>query len=273
MTALDDLYILYPLDSMPVLPLTVTEIGASCWPLNRCAQRQQSTIMAIEWVVSGEMRLTQDGRVSRVRGGDVFVLKYGSSHRYVTVSDEVRKRFIGLGGELARQMLKDLPDCLTPLTVTPVKKIFDRLLALFRHQTDDWQLDAAACGYRLCAQLEQTARQSDRQRRHPAVEQALRLIHSRGWRRVSVPWLAGQTGISAAHLTRLFRMEMGETPVAYARRQMVEQAKFLLLNSSLSCKSIAAQLGFDDPLYFSAVFKAVTGEPPSWYKSRGLGAR
>ena len=42
----------------------------------------------------------------------------------------------------------------------------------------------------------------------------------------------------------------------------------LMKNSDLLTKEISQQVGYEDPFYFSKVFKKVTGETPSQYMER-----
>jgi AraC-like DNA-binding protein len=263
-------YILYADPPALRLPLYVTEIGASWWPEGGRAARASSAILAIELVGAGVIRLVQDGRESRIATGEAFVLKRGARHEYTAVDGAARKRFLGVDGTLAEQLAEALPDRIAFADPAPARRILDRMLALFHARRPDWQLDAAGLAYRLFAELAAAAHAgaAGGGRRHPAVDEALRLIHRPGTRIPSLPWLARQAGTSATHLGRLFQVALGTSPLRYARRCAIDQARHLLANSTLSCQAIAARLGYDDPLYFSAVFKRLTGESPTTFRRR-----
>ncbi|QEN03682.1 AraC family transcriptional regulator [Thiospirochaeta perfilievii] len=47
----------------------------------------------------------------------------------------------------------------------------------------------------------------------------------------------------------------------------VDEAKYLLLNSDLTCLEISLQLGFSDSSHFTRVFKKITGQLPKNFKS------
>ncbi len=55
--------------------------------------------------------------------------------------------------------------------------------------------------------------------------------------------LAASGGVSAAHLTRLFRAEMGFTAMDYLRRCRLERALHLLTRSDLPIKEVASEIG------------------------------
>jgi len=78
--------------------------------------------------------------------------------------------------------------------------------------------------------------------------------------------------ISSSYLSKLFRQHAGHSFVEYLSAIRMEAAKELMLdNPSLSLKEVAQRIGFSDPLYFSRVFKAYTGVPPSGF-THGCGA-
>lgn len=72
--------------------------------------------------------------------------------------------------------------------------------------------------------------------------------------------------LSSYYLKRLFKRETGETPLQYLTLKRISYSKLLLENrfkTSMSVKEIARLSGFDDPYYFSRVFKKNTGCCPS----------
>ena len=79
--------------------------------------------------------------------------------------------------------------------------------------------------------------------------------------------LAG-SGYCADHIRRLFRHETGKTPHEYLLDLRIRAAKRLLLlrrASHESLDTVAEACGFSDAAYFSRMFKARVGIPPSAY--------
>ena len=79
---------------------------------------------------------------------------------------------------------------------------------------------------------------------------------------VSVRDLASLCGISADHLSHLFKKEAGISPAAYIRSRRIEAAKILLQYSDLSCSDIAAYLHFSSVSHFGRIFRKITGITP-----------
>lgn len=84
----------------------------------------------------------------------------------------------------------------------------------------------------------------------------------------TVPWLAGQVGLSPAHLTRLFRRVTGSPLEQHVRRLRVEEAAVLLQNGSQSILDIAAAVGFASTSSLYAAFSQHYGLPPAAYRQK-----
>ena len=86
---------------------------------------------------------------------------------------------------------------------------------------------------------------------------------------LTVPALAELAGLSPGYFLRAFRKAYGTSPIAYQARLRVEAARALLRLSDLSCKEIAARLGYADVYHFSKSFRKLAGAPPSKYRQAG----
>ncbi|AEF80638.1 response regulator [Leadbettera azotonutricia] len=72
-------------------------------------------------------------------------------------------------------------------------------------------------------------------------------------------------GISQTYLSRLFRKYTDLSFLNYLTIARVEKAKTYLLNEGTLIRDAAVMAGFNDPLYFSRVFRSITGFTPSEY--------
>jgi len=71
--------------------------------------------------------------------------------------------------------------------------------------------------------------------------------------------IARTVKLSPEHFHRLFRRQFHTTPFAYLLRRRLAQARHLLAEGTLSVKEVAATCGYDDPYYFSRVFRQQQG--------------
>ena len=108
---------------------------------------------------------------------------------------------------------------------------------------------------------------------HYRPETALRIEQSVAYmtqhldRPLQVATLAAQANISSSHFFALFKRRIGSAPMDYFTRLRMQRACGLLEGTSLSVKEIASELGYDDPFYFSRVFKSVNRVAPSDYRA------
>jgi AraC-like DNA-binding protein len=78
--------------------------------------------------------------------------------------------------------------------------------------------------------------------------------------------LAEISCLSKDHFIRLFKKELGTTPLQYINQKKIEKAQLLLIREELAVKEIAFQLAFDDYSYFNRLFKKTTGVTPQEYR-------
>ena len=86
-----------------------------------------------------------------------------------------------------------------------------------------------------------------------------------GW---GVGEYATALGLSPRHLGRLCRDGTGQSVQAFVTAERLREACRLLAYTSLPVQGIAFHLGFDDPAYFSRVFRRGTGTAPRAYRAR-----
>ena len=106
---------------------------------------------------------------------------------------------------------------------------------------------------------------TDKQGVAKAVEQYLQANYRRD---ISNKTLSEKFGFVPSYISSLFKAQYGVSPGEYIVRLRISQAQMLMKNSDLLTKEISQQVGYEDPFYFSKVFKRVTGETPSQYMER-----
>ena len=99
------------------------------------------------------------------------------------------------------------------------------------------------------------------------VSSAKRLIEEKVEEPFRVNDLCVALGYSKSYLSKLFHEQTGETIANFAILQKIKRAKQLIRDGNLNFTQISDKLSFDNPQYFSRVFKRVTGMTPSEFKS------
>ena len=87
---------------------------------------------------------------------------------------------------------------------------------------------------------------------------------------LSVQELSRELLLGRATLYRKLFELTGQTPVEFIRSIRLQRAKKLMESGKLTVAEIAYEVGFNDPKYFTKVFKEAFGVTPSGYLERGM---
>lgn len=80
--------------------------------------------------------------------------------------------------------------------------------------------------------------------------------------------VAIEINVSPQYLSKLFKEETGENFIDYLTSIRIKIAKELLENNCLNIKEICYSIGYNNPNYFSKIFKKTVGVTPTEYKEK-----
>jgi AraC-like DNA-binding protein len=83
---------------------------------------------------------------------------------------------------------------------------------------------------------------------------------------INLDVLSEASFISKSCISHQFKKDLGMSPIDYLIRKRIEIARSALLNTSDTVTEVAKQVGYDNPLYFSALFKKQVGMSPTKYR-------
>ncbi|MEE4252219.1 MAG: AraC family transcriptional regulator, partial [Alcanivoracaceae bacterium] len=102
------------------------------------------------------------------------------------------------------------------------------------------------------------------------IEALHHLMQQRLDQRLTVAQLAAAVGENSQwQFIRRYRAATGQTPMQAFLHRKIARACYLLEVSDAPVAEIARQFGFDDPYYFSRLFKKITGISPAHYRQQG----
>jgi len=94
---------------------------------------------------------------------------------------------------------------------------------------------------------------------------AIGYIEERFDQQIQLADVAEAACVSAAYLSRLFGDHMELSFVEYLTHLRVEKAEKLIRENRLNIKEVSAKVGYQDPNYFSKIFRKMVGISPSLY--------
>lgn len=87
-------------------------------------------------------------------------------------------------------------------------------------------------------------------------------------RHASVEEVAAHANLSASRLMHLFALERGTSVMRWWEQQRIQLASQILRITKMPVQQVAAQVGYEDPLYFSRVFRKHAGVSPKEFRAR-----
>ena len=100
------------------------------------------------------------------------------------------------------------------------------------------------------------------------VDQAIQYMNQHLDQNISLPELSASYNYSTSRFSSLFKDRTGFAPIDYFLHMKVQKATQLLDFTDKPVKEIASELGFDDPYYFSRLFKKIMAVSPSDFRTQ-----
>lgn len=255
----------------PYVPYQVYEDGAPYQWKNGRVLRDYSLVY-----------LTQGRGVFRVRGsrplhvsaGDVLLIHAGVWHDYAPSPETGWKEYwMMFNGKQAERLISqiELPRRVPMMhygvdeslhhLFTQMLKVAEEMppLADVIHSGLVLQM-AALIQSRIQLQREQGEREES------FIQKAKQHLAEAGGHPVDMKHLAQSLGVSYPHFRRVFKTSTGLPPQQYLLNLRINRAKQLMEEPGIKLSDAARRAGFDDPYYFSRVFKQKTGITPSQWR-------
>ncbi|OOB80389.1 MAG: hypothetical protein BEN19_05165 [Epulopiscium sp. Nuni2H_MBin003] len=102
------------------------------------------------------------------------------------------------------------------------------------------------------------------------IRKAVNYLHTYYAEEISLNKISKIVNLTPTYFSAIFKKETGYSFSAYLNKVRIDQAKLLLLNTSLSVLEIAIEVGFDTDTYFCTVFKKFTTLTPKQYRNSVL---
>jgi transcriptional regulator GlxA family with amidase domain len=104
---------------------------------------------------------------------------------------------------------------------------------------------------------------------HPTVERALAFMRSHVPEAYGLDALVQELGIDKSYFIRLFKRNIGVSPMKYAMNLKMSAASDLLRTTTDPLATVAARVGFKDEYHFAKRFKQWSGTAPGAFRQQG----
>ena len=251
-------------------PLQVVTAGSDIWCRGCERVRFNSPILAVELVLEGQFHFEQNGVESICGPGEVFLVRPGSDTAMRYHQADIGRKLVmeitgPLLGPLVNLMQLHRINAFQPTNADWLIQRHDQARKILEEGKPDYMRESSLLAYDVLTSLGRSAGQN---RLPIAVRQAISLMEHRITSSVGLQELCDYTQTSQPTLHRLFAKHLGEAPINYYLNLKIQTAKTSILAPGASIKSVAAEFGYDNPQYFSALFKKRTGMSPQKYRQQ-----
>jgi len=253
-------------------PISVPFIGINyCSPHYRNVRRM-SKITVIGCVLSGRGQIRVNAQTCSVQQGDVFLMRSGCYHEVISEADP-EEPWVFIWYNVHSQWALNVLEAYRLLSTVVVpdaslEPVFKQGIEWAESKTiEEMQGALQELFMRIVIGLSELQRKRQdllsllvRQIKLHLDNQLLQPFHTEQ--------LVAEMGMSAKHLNRVFKKEMGTTIYNYVLTKKMESAKLMLIETHLTVVEISEQLGYSDAHYFSNLFKQKTGMRPTAFRSQ-----
>lgn len=241
-----------------------TSAGGVSYTVIRDAGREDYHLI---YVTRGTVIATYNGRMHTMTPGD-FLIYPPHAPQWYERSGESCDRWIHFNGFQVADILDDAGINVGVTRCRPsseVKALFDRI----RPRADVGSADAYNSDTGLLVALLYAlgnASSTDSATFDSRIASCIAFMNDSYTKPITVSLLASRCNLSDSRFLALFKHEMGVSPISYLQNLRIEQAKHLLQSTRLSVGEVSVSVGYEDPLYFSKVFKSHVGISPQGYR-------
>ena len=207
----------------------------------------------------------QEGRNEwRVRDGDILFVPEGFGYHMKTGDEILYVIHFELRDKKQNCMeVFHIEDCVK------VKRLFEKCYEIWNKKNPGYYFKAQSIFYQILEQMIVSTLDTIMDEAYFKIKQAVDYLHAHYTERdCSVSVLCNQVHMSDTWLRKNFLKCYGMTPIKYANQLRISYAKELIESGYYKIEQVAEMVGFEEPKYFSAVFKRYTGQSPADYKKQ-----
>jgi len=229
----------------------------------------------IIYIIKGKCYVNYDGETHEIPEGNIIVYSPGQPQYYeYHYKDLTEVYWIHFTGSAIHQYLKALGLLDKQVYYISVDSeyiiIYKKIINELQLKNPGYELVCSANLlelFTLFSRTQPSLKAGKSLIKDDAINQVVIEMHSKYNQKFYVNDFAMMCNLSLYRFIHKFKDATGYTPVQYITKIRIDEAKFMLSNSSLSITEIASIVGYVNSLYFSRIFKKVTGYSPSIYKS------
>lgn len=228
------------------------------------------------YIASGKAHFYFNGREEIIAAGNMVIYRPKETQRYIYYGKEQTEVFwIHFTGNHVKQLLQSsgITDDMHVIhsgTSLEYKQIFLQIIQELKLCRQDYEAMAALYLKMLFVMLHRIILNRP-QKQNPLMmnemDKAVRYFHANYFKPICIEHYAASHNMSISWFIRSFKAYTGATPAQYILSLRISNARTLLETTAYNISEISNIIGYDNPLYFSRLFKKQCGMSPTEFRN------
>ncbi len=248
-----------------------------CSPSHNIGPRVLDTYKLVI-VVSGKGYLEQDSHPAvPLTAGDIFFLFPRHLHHYWADPDDPWEiMWVAFNSSLCPRFLHSIHITtehyvLNSILNDSLQRSMYQIINALGDEEDRYRFCAIGALYTLFYKIDLALRTKEAVQPEPEESIPAKItafIDQNFYLPIDMDTLCQHVSYSRSYISRIFKSDMGMTVSEYIQLVRIRNAQSLLRDTSLSIQEVSYSVGIDDPLYFSKIFRRLSGQSPRDYRNQ-----
>lgn len=225
------------------------------------------------YIASGKAYFSFDGNMQDIASGNMVLYRPHIPQHYVYyASDQTEVYWVHFTGSEVEALLEDAGFSDTNVIHTGIspsyQQLFLQLIRELQVRRPRFQELLSLTLRQILVLIRRHSEEDSHKngRIQKEVEHAIHFFNENYSQSINIALYAQSLHMSTSWFIRSFRQSVGMPPMQYITSIRIAEAKRLLESTDYNITEIAAITGYENPLYFSRIFKKQTGASPAQYR-------
>ena len=215
---------------------------------------------ALSFRIKGSATYHHDGQTYHVQKNDILFVP---AHYDYEISANKDEEVLVIHFFIKDSAFQEM-EIFTPINPDIFYRLFSEMSEVWRVKSVGYQAKLTSLFYKIVEQIEIQQYKKNLLSKPEKLQEILEYIHENFTNtETTVETIAKQANFSTVYLRKLFKTALNETPLHYLNNLRMNYAIGLLKTGYYSIEDITFLSGFNDPKYFSTLYKRKTGFLPS----------
>ena len=255
--------------SVTSVPLTVNCAGIE-YVIAPCSLKKSRHDYYLMFIIDGNISIDICGQTQILHADTYIVIEPETTFSYYFDSGHVNYYWIHFSGSEAEALIKSLKITTNTILKTKISDtLSNRFSDLFKEFLIKDERFNTVTNALLMEILSYISRQSETSSRHPL--KSIEYICNNYNRDISLHTLADMENLSISWYRAIFKEYTGMSPLDFIINKRIDSACFYLKNMSMSVEEVSRMVGYENPFYFSRLFRTKIGMSPKQYSKSQKG--